>query len=66
MAEAQLPREIRHLAKRAFYDLSIYQVYEIKRRDNTIYKLTIEDKTCRKKTIVENREMKVMYQLPKS
>jgi len=64
-AEAQLPREVRHLVKSNYYDFSIYQVREFNKEDHTVYIITIEDKTCRKKIKVENGEMEVMYELPK-
>ena len=61
-AEAQLPRDIRHLVKRTFYDFSIYRVFEITRKENTVYIVTMEDKTSWKKIKVENGELKVMYE----
>ncbi len=64
-AEAQLPRDVRHLVKRTFYDFSIYQVLEITRNDNTVYIITMEDKTCWKKIKVENGEIEPLYELPK-
>ena len=65
-AEAQLPRTIRHLVKSNYYDFNIYQVREISKKDNTIYIVTIEDKTSWKKIKVENGQMEVMNELPKN
>jgi hypothetical protein len=64
-AEAQLPREVRHLVKSNFYDFSFYNISEIRFKERSIYIVTLEDKTCRKKIKVENGEMEVMYELPK-
>ncbi len=61
-AEARLPREVRHLVKSNYYDFNIYQVREITRKDNTVYIVTIEDKTSWKKIKVENGQMEVMYE----
>ncbi len=65
-SEAQMPREVRHQVKRTFYDFSICQVHEIIRDNNTIYIVTIEDKTSQKKIKVENGEMEVMFEWPKN
>jgi hypothetical protein len=64
--EDKLPREIRHIVKRTYYDFSIYFISEVTIKDITAYIIQIEDKTSWKILKVVDGEMEIIRELTKS
>ena len=65
-SEKDLPREIRHMVKSAYYDYSIYLIDEVTVDDKTSYIIKIEDKTSLKEIKIEDGEMEVTHEFIKS
>ncbi len=57
--EKELPTDVRHVVKTAYYDFSIASIKEIVCNNSIVYLVTIEDKTNWKVIQVVGREMAV-------
>ena len=64
--ENRLPREVRHLVKSKYYDYEITGVIEIIWPKQSIYVVTMEDKTRYVQVKVEDMEMEVVSRFFKS
>jgi hypothetical protein len=63
--EDELPREIRHLVRRSYYDFSIRHVYEVSFEGMTSYLVKMEDKTSWKAVRVIDGRIDVMEEFSK-
>jgi len=65
-SEKDLPRDIRHLVKSAYYDYSIFLIHEVTVDGKTSYVVKIEDKTSIKEIEIDERGMEVTKEFIKS
>jgi len=64
--EKDMPADIRHMVKSAYYDYSIFLVNEITNQGGTSYVVKIEDKTSFKEITIDDNEMRVTNEFIKS
>ncbi|HLG39442.1 MAG TPA: hypothetical protein VI461_07230 [Chitinophagaceae bacterium] len=64
-SEDKLPRDVRHLVKRTYYDFSIYCVNEVTMNRLTAYIVALEDKMSWKIIKVIDGEMEIMREYTK-
>lgn len=55
--EKQLPKDVRAIVKRNYYDFSIYNVLQIDRDNLTVYMVYIKDENCFKTIRISDGEM---------
>jgi len=65
-AENDMPADIRHIVKSAFYDYSISLVHEVTTRGKTSYIIKIEDKNSFKEITIDDAGMEVTHEFIKS
>ena len=64
--EKDMPADIRHMVKSAYYDYSIFLVNEVIKRGKTSYVIKIEDKTSIKEIEFDDDGMEVTKEFKKS
>ena len=65
-AEKDMPADIRHMVKSAFYDYSIFLVHEVTTRGKTRFVIKIEDKTSFKEIRIDDEGLEVTNEFIKS
>ena len=65
-AEKDMPADIRHMVRSAYYDYSIILVSEITSRGKTRFEIKLEDKTSFKEVKIDDNGMEVTKEFRKS
>jgi len=64
--EDNLPRDIRHRVKSVYYDFTIRFIKEVNMLDNTVYLITLEDKSSWKHILVTENKIVVLQEFFKT
>jgi hypothetical protein len=63
--ENEMPKEVRRIVKRTYYDYQIKLIIEFHEEENVIYEVQIEDATTLKILLVQDGEMEVLHNFNK-